>query len=59
MVKLLFSLQIPSYLLAHILISFSSSVANGDEVSLAGERKQSSHLSQAQHGHREAEKGSA
>lgn len=45
-------------LLARILNSFCSSAANGEEVSLAGERKQSSHLSQAQHGHGEAGKGS-
>lgn len=56
--KSIFGLQIPSYLLAHILNSFSSSVANGEEGSLDGEREQSSHLSQAQRGHREAGKGS-
>jgi len=44
--------------LAHILNGISSSAANEEEVSLAGERKQGSHLSQAQHDHREAGKGS-
>lgn len=57
-VKSFFSLQISFCLLARILNRFCSSVANGEEVSLAGERKQSSHLSQAQHGHGEAGKGS-
>lgn len=56
--KSIFGLQIPSYLLAHILNSFSSSVANGEEGGLDGEREQSSHLSQAQRGHREAGTGS-
>lgn len=50
--------QFLPYLLAHILKGFSSSVANGEEVSLAGKRKESSHLSHAQHGYREAGKGS-
>lgn len=53
-----FILRIPSYWLAPSLNSFSSSVANGEEVSLNGDRKQSSHLPQAQHGHKEAGKGS-
>lgn len=51
-------LRLQICLLARILNSFCSSAANGEEVSLAGERKQSSHLSQAQHGHGEAGKGS-
>lgn len=52
------SLQIPSYLLAQSLNGFSSSVANGEEVSLDGEREQGSHLPSAQHGHGGAGKGS-
>lgn len=52
-----FSLQIPSYLLAPSLNGVSSSVANGEEIRLDGEREQGGHLSSAQHGPREAGKG--
>lgn len=37
-VKSIFSLPNPSYVLAPILNSFASSVANEEEISLAGER---------------------